>query len=240
MSKFSVALRLFIITAVAALLLAFANMLTAPITKANQEKAFNEALSEALPEAREFYSVDPGAYDSSVIINSINAGYADKEHKNLKGYVVMATSPDGYGGEVGVVVGIDTDNKVTKVLISSPFSETPGLGAKAKNPEFLDQFEGKSGELEVVKREAGKDGEISAITSATITSKAVTSCVNAALDIVRLNSAKTTNTAEEIHKAADEIKKQSDAENEAISEIRKDEPTPIIVDEDEKEGQDNE
>ena len=240
MSKFSVALKLFIITAVAAVCLALANKITAPITANNEAKAFAESLSAALPDAKEFKAMDPGIYeDETVVINSINAGYADKEHKDLKGYVVMATSSEGYGGEVGVMIGVGKDFKITNVIIASPFSETPGLGAKAKKPQFLDQFVGKSGVLKVVKGDASNDSEISAISSATITSKAVTKCVNAAIDVIKQGADKNTAVAEEIQKTAVEKDEQSQAELDAVEENRKDEPTPVIIEENE-EGKGNE
>ena len=86
-------------------------------------------------------------------------------------------------------------------------------------------------------REAGKDGEIQAISSATITSKAVTACVNAALEVVNKNAAKSTSASEEIQKTVEEITLQSNVENETAEENRKDEPTPIIVEENETEGE---
>ena len=60
-------------------------------------------------------------------------------------------------------------------------SEPPGLGAKAADDSFLSQFTGKGGELTVNKNGAQNDSEISAITAATITSRAVTSAVNEAV-----------------------------------------------------------
>ncbi len=62
-------------------------------------------------------------------------------------------------------------------------SETAGLGAKATDPSFYEQFTGKSGSVSVTK----DGGEIVPITSATITSRAV--CVGAqeALDWVAAN-----------------------------------------------------
>lgn len=58
-----------------------------------------------------------------------------------------------------------------------------GLGAKATDPSFYEQFTGKSGSVSVTK----DGGEIVPITSATITSRAV--CVGAqeALDWVAAN-----------------------------------------------------
>ena len=64
---------------------------------------------------------------------------------------------------------------ITGIQVTTP-SETPGLGALAANEEFLGQFKDKSGELAVNK----DGGEIQAITSATITSRAVVSGVNEA------------------------------------------------------------
>ena len=82
-----------------------------------------------------------------------------------------------------MMVGI-TDGKVQGISIIS-HTETPGLGAvaaakNAKGEAFRSQFEGVSGVLAVNK----DGGEIDAITSATITSRAVVAGVNAALEYV--------------------------------------------------------
>lgn len=233
MSKFSIALRLFIITSVTAVFLALAYKVTAPITEANNQKTFQESLKEVLPLAKEFKQIDPGSFeDETVTINSINVGYADADATDLKGYVVTATSSEGYGGDVCVMVGVDPSYKVNKVIISSPFSETPGLGANAKKPAFLDQFVGKGNNIEVVKGEAKGDKQISAISSATITSKAVTACVNASIEVIKATSQKTAATAEEIKLVTEEKVDQSNAELDAALENRKDEPTPVIKEDD--------
>ena len=75
--------------------------------------------------------------------------------------------------------GIGADGKITGIEILS-HSETPGLGANSTKLAFKNRFVGKSGTLTVSK--TSNDGEnVQAITAATITSKAVTSAVNAAL-----------------------------------------------------------
>ena len=87
-----------------------------------------------------------------------------------EGYTAEGTCKDGYGGEITLMVGFKTDKKTVisyKVLAAS---ETPGLGMKLKTPEFADQFRGKDGRALKVKKDGG---EIEAITSATITSRAV-------------------------------------------------------------------
>ncbi len=240
MSRFSIAVRLFVITAVAAVCLACANSLTKDIITENQEKTFNENLSKALPSAKVFKPGDFAPYDDETVsIKSVNEGYSDEKQENLEGFVVEVSSMEGYGGEVGVMVGIDKDYNVTKVIISSPFSETPGLGAKAKNPEFIDQFKGKSGDIKVVKGEASGDDEISAISSATITSKAVTKCVNAAVETVQKSSGKMSQNAQKLKDVSSEKEEKSKNEKSEIDEKRKDEAKPQIPElDDEKEDKD--
>ena len=84
-----------------------------------------------------------------------------------------------------MIVGVDREKTVTGVKIIS-MSETPGLGSKAQEPEFNDQFIKKdvSKPLKVIKSGIIDENEIVAISGATITSTAVTSGVNAAVDAV--------------------------------------------------------
>ena len=87
-----------------------------------------------------------------------------------EGYTAEGTCKDGYGGDITLMVGFKTDKKTVisyKVLAAA---ETPGLGMKLKTPEFADQFKGKNGTSLKVRKDGG---EIEAITSATITSRAV-------------------------------------------------------------------
>ena len=50
----------------------------------------------------------------------------------------------------------------------------------AKNDSFLNQYNGKTGELGVIKNGTAAENEIQALTGATITSKAMTNAVNIA------------------------------------------------------------
>ena len=79
-------------------------------------------------------------------------------------------------GDIDIMTGVDAEGKVTGIRILS-IEETPGLGMNAKKDSFRQQYVGKSGELAVNK----DGGEIVAITSATVTSRAVTKAVNQAL-----------------------------------------------------------
>ena len=97
------------------------------------------------------------------------------------GYVINSLSNDSYGGAVKVSVGLDADGVIAGVGIRE-INDTPGLGLKAKEPDFLNQYTGKQVDsLVVTKTGASADHEIDSISGATITSDAVTNAVNAAL-----------------------------------------------------------
>ncbi len=91
------------------------------------------------------------------------------------GYVLTVAAGGGYGGDIVFAMGIDQDGNITGISITE-IGETPGLGMRAKtDPSFLPQFYGKGKEAFTL----GTD--LNALTSATITSRAVTNGVNAAL-----------------------------------------------------------
>lgn len=181
----SLALKLFLITALSALVLAFVNKLTAPVIAQNSAETFNNAQAEVLPEAVEFAKTDFSDVKldfEGVTIDSLSIGLG--ADKNFIGYVATAVCSEGYGGDVTVMVGLSPDLKILKAKILSA-SETPGLGAKASEPKFIDQFKEKAGNLSVVKGAAANENEISAISGATITSKAVTKAVNSVTQLLQ-------------------------------------------------------
>jgi len=96
--------------------------------------------------------------------------------------VTFETSGKGYGGDVGLMVGIDvTDNQIMGVGVTT-HGETPGMGAKAKtDPSFVAQF--RELPLKGPVKVTGDGGSINAISGATITSRAVCSATNDALQI---------------------------------------------------------
>ena len=97
------------------------------------------------------------------------------------GYVVTATSKDGYGGNITVSVGIQSDGTVEGLEFLT-IGETAGLGMNAEKPEWKSQYAGKNVDaFTVTKNGASADNEITAISGATITSNAVTGAVNGAV-----------------------------------------------------------
>lgn len=116
-----------------------------------------------------------GSVGVSKVMTARDAGGSDI------GYVINTFSNDSYGGKIEVSVGLKEDGSVTAVGFLL-ISDTPGLGLKAKDAAFKDQFNGKQVEsLTVVKTGNAGDAEINSISGATITSKATANSVNAAL-----------------------------------------------------------
>jgi electron transport complex protein RnfG len=88
------------------------------------------------------------------------------------GYAFIA-SGSGYGGDIDILVGLDSDFKIKDISIITQ-TETPGLGARITESTFTDQFKGLSAD-EIALR--SNNGMIDAITGATISSKAVVDTV---------------------------------------------------------------
>ena len=160
---------LFLITAITAALLGVTNAITEDrISQINQEKTA-AAMEEVLPAdqyAERTYTGD------DAIVTAVYEGLTNGESQ---GYVVQV-EPNGFGGTIQMVVGIDPAGTVTGVSIID-MSETSGLGTKAETePWFLEQFVGVDGDDPLVVKQ-----DIDALTSATVTSEAVTRGVSSAL-----------------------------------------------------------
>jgi len=97
------------------------------------------------------------------------------------GYIVEL-APSGYGGRISMVVGVSSADSTLAGMRVLRHSETPGLGSVISAARFYDTFTGRQlNPLTVVRGSAG-DNEIDAITSATITTVAVTNAVNEAIE----------------------------------------------------------
>jgi len=94
--------------------------------------------------------------------------------------VVMEASASGYGDKIGMVVAINMAEETLRGIAVTTHKETPGLGAMAKDdPNFAAQFVDKSIASPFGVTTDG--GQISALSGATITSRAVCVGVNNAI-----------------------------------------------------------
>lgn len=196
------------ITLIAGLLLGVVYELTKDPIRIQQEKAIQEACEAVFPypgdsdtTGQTLLSFSPLDYTldetfiSELAGNGVKIGtvYLVGDNSGLQsdlssslgyvvdlGYVVEATSKEGYGGDIVLYVGVDHDGTVTGVSILE-LSETAGLGMEA--PKVLvPQFAGRMVDsFAYTKTGAQADNEVDAITSATITTSAVVNAVNGGL-----------------------------------------------------------
>lgn len=170
---------LFAISVICSAILGVVNAVTKDKIAEIEAETQAAAMREVLPEAASFEDITDRLSESFQAENAVSGIYeATAADGSAVGYAVMA-APRGFGGEIVMIVGVSPEGTVTGVVITE-MSETAGLGAKASDPAFLSQYAGKNGSLSVVKGAAG-DNQISAITGATVTSRAVTTGVLAAM-----------------------------------------------------------
>ncbi|MBW1725191.1 MAG: RnfABCDGE type electron transport complex subunit G [Deltaproteobacteria bacterium] len=86
--------------------------------------------------------------------------------------VVLESSGKGYSGDVGLMVAVNMEDDTIVGAAVTTHSETPGLGAMAKdNPSFVSQFKGLP--IEETFKVTNDGGKVNAMSGATITSRAV-------------------------------------------------------------------
>ena len=183
---------LFAITLVSGICLGFVYEITkGPIEQATIA-ANNATYQAVLPAASQFDAVE-GSEEQAAVLNASgelsrygNVGVESvlegtDASGNPVGYVLNTYSNDSYGGLVSLSVGVDMGGTIVGVGIRE-ISDTPGLGLKAQDAEYTDQFVGKNADaLTVTKSGSATETEINAISGATVTSEATTNAVNAAL-----------------------------------------------------------
>lgn len=147
--------------------LAATNGVTAPIIEAATAAAQDAARKELVPEATSFTPVE------GISVENVSAVYlADN------GEAVITCHGKGYGGNITVMVAFAND-AVKQIKITEQ-AETAGLGTKiVSEASFQESFAGLPAADFTV-------SDIAAISGATISSKAVTAAVNAAIDAYAL------------------------------------------------------
>ncbi len=160
---------LFIICAITALLLATVNEFTAERISANAAQRMEDSIAKIFGDGIEIAEVE-GDYEEPV-----NAVYLVSNGGVPQGYAVY-TIPTGFKGDIEMMVGVTLAGNCHKVEFIS-MSETPGLGTKVQNDEFLAQYDNAFGDL-VIKE------NIQPVAGATISSSAVNEGINAALETV--------------------------------------------------------
>ncbi len=163
---------LFLICLVVTALLALTDNATAKKIAENEAKSKQESM----------FSVLPGAADFDEIEADVMYLGKDKDGKTV-GYAI-STASQGYGGQVKVMTGIGTDGSIVGVDVFYNDDETPGLGKNTSKESFRDQYKGLSAKESIsVSKDSSSGQTVDAVTSATISSRAVTKAVNEACQL---------------------------------------------------------
>ena len=157
-------LALFAICLVASAAVVLTFLQTNPRIEKLMAEEKREAMAKVLPQAERFVP----AKKKSI---SFDRGVAGGK---VVGEVFSASVP-GYSGNVEMEVGIRGGQVIGVEIVKE--TETPGLGTKVRDAEFLSQFRGKKATDPLEVRE-----DVDAITGATISSRAVANGVRRALD----------------------------------------------------------
>ena len=109
--------------------------------------------------------------------------FRGRQEGELSGIAFKVVAPDGYSGNITIMVGVNPEGTVAGIEILS-HNETPGLGDKIEKPAFKGIFVGKN--LKNADWRVKKDGgEFDQITGATISPRAVVGAVRNGLEFFR-------------------------------------------------------
>ena len=151
---------LLLICAIVALVLSFVNTVTQEKIAQNETEQKRTAMVELFGSDKiEYTELDRLESDGE----RVEAVYRVAEDGSTVGYSVLVLSP-GFGGDVQLMVAATADKTVIGVKIVS-MSETPGLGARVDDADYLSQYAGVTAGLSA--------SEVDMISGATKSSKAV-------------------------------------------------------------------
>ncbi len=175
--------------AVSATLLAGIYWLTRPTIELTERQEKLRLIAQTLP-AGSFdndlvRSARPLPLDPRLGLKRSGQFYPASRAGDTVAVVLEAAAPDGYAGEIRLLVGIGIDGRVTGVRVTQ-HRETPGLGdyIEIGKSGWIHQFEGKSLTAPAAAAwQVKKDGgAFDSMAGATITPRAVVKAVKKALD----------------------------------------------------------
>lgn len=148
------------------------------ITKEPIETAEKKQLTASIAEVAPVFDNSPeDDRDTVRIADKDFVVYPAMESGKLNGGAVLGYTMEGFSGEIAVLCGFDVEGNITDYRVIS-HAETPGLGAKMEewfhDPVGARSVIGKNPSVQnfYVTKDKDKNGEIDAITAATISSRA--------------------------------------------------------------------
>lgn len=185
---FSTSLTLLVFSVVCAGLLAGSYLATRPNIERSEQEEKMRLVAQALP---------PGSFDNDPVrdaralapdpllgLKRPGLAYLAARGETPVAVVLEAAAPDGYAGEIRLLIGIRADGRIAGVRVTA-HKETPGLGdyIDVARSKWIHQFEGKALEdPPAAEWKVRKDGgRFDYLAGATITPRAVVKAVHRAL-----------------------------------------------------------
>ena len=166
----TITVKLFVICVVTAGLLAVVNALTKDKIAENIAKTKEESIAKMFEGEFEIQPYSSSEDFEEMGITEVNYVHQNNEHI---GYVAEV-APNGFGGEIILLVGVGKDGKVVGVDVIDQ-GETPGIGTRIKDDvTFVERFKGADG---------SNVSDVELLAGATISSTAVRNGVETALSI---------------------------------------------------------
>ncbi|PSJ47187.1 electron transport complex subunit RsxG [Zobellella taiwanensis] len=172
-------------------LVAFTNRLTRDTIVAQEQAQLLRVLNELLPAETH----DEPLFEHCVLLSSPDylgshtplPVFTAVKDGEVRGRAIETIAPDGYSGEIKLVVGVTADGSLSGVRVLN-HNETPGLGDKIelKKSDWMLRFDGQRLEGADDPRWAVRPdgGQFDAFTGATITPRAVVGAVRKVLLLV--------------------------------------------------------
>ncbi|MCQ2397977.1 MAG: FMN-binding protein [Sphaerochaetaceae bacterium] len=167
------------ICAVAAVLLALVNSVTAPIISLHEEEAAMKALEEVS------CGMEIGDRTDMTESETVNHYYKLHIAGGVTGGYILDLSGKGYGGALALVACYDPNGKLLAAKIVSE-NETPGVGKKATLSGYMDKFIGKGTQFPIpTAKRMLTDEEAIAVSGATMTFTGVSKALAAGSELVK-------------------------------------------------------
>jgi len=164
---------LMIICLVSAAVLGVSNNITKDKIAEQEVAGSLESLKEIFGDGYSFKVLDEAKLteikDSYTFVTDVYEAY---DGNTLAGYAIKHVTK-GFGGDIVILTGFNIDGTIAGIDVLQ-HSETPGLGARAEEPEFRDQFKGLSASEEI---------SVQGLSGATVTTNAVLSGINAVREV---------------------------------------------------------
>lgn len=162
---------------VSSALLVGINSLTASQIARNEELKLKSSVLDALEIAYEKENILE-LFDAKVKVLEKDA---KKFYRGADGAVAFEFSGPGLWGPIYGIASINSDLRTIRILKILHQEETPGLGARIAEKQYLSQFKNKECLPQLIFTPQGKakgNNEIDAITGATLTSRALEKLLN--------------------------------------------------------------